>query len=47
MHPWVGAGPEDRRILLEELHLDSIDGLFTRLPEAVRVDGLDPAACTG
>lgn len=41
MHPWVGAGPEDRRILLEELRLDSIDGLFARLPEAVRIEGLD------
>ncbi len=41
MHPWIGAGPEDRRNLLVELGLETIDELFDRLPEAVRIDRLD------
>lgn len=41
MHPWIGAGPEDRRNLLAELGLDSIDQLFERLPSAVCVDSLN------
>ena len=41
MHPWIGAGPEDRRNLLAELGLDSIDQLFSRLPSAVCIDRLD------
>ncbi len=41
MHPWIGAGPEDRRNLLDELSLESIDQLFARLPEAIRIDRLD------
>ena len=41
MHPWIGAGPEDRRNLLDELGLETIDQLFARLPEAVRIDRLD------
>lgn len=41
MHPWIGAGPQDRRALLDELGLDSIDRLFDPLPDAVRIDRLD------
>ncbi len=41
MHPWIGAGPEDRRNLLDELGLETIDALFSRLPEAVRIEALD------
>lgn len=41
MHPWIGAGPEDRRTLLSELGLESIDQLFERLPANVCIDGLD------
>ncbi|MEN8164948.1 MAG: aminomethyl-transferring glycine dehydrogenase subunit GcvPA [Acidobacteriota bacterium] len=41
MHPWVGAGPQDRRNLLDELGLETIDQLLARLPEAVRIDRLD------
>lgn len=41
MHPWVGAGPEDRRHLLSELGLKSIDELFASIPAGVCVDGLD------
>jgi glycine dehydrogenase subunit 1 len=41
MHPWVGAGPEDRRHVLSELGLESIDELFASIPGGVRVDGLD------
>lgn len=41
MHPWIGAGPEDRRDLLAELGLDDIDSLFETLPESIRIDGLD------
>jgi glycine dehydrogenase subunit 1 len=41
MHPWVGAGPEDRRLILSELGLKSIDELFASIPAGVCVDGLD------
>ena len=41
MHPWVGAGPEDRRHILAELGLDSIDELFASIPSSVCVDGVD------
>ncbi len=40
MHPWVGAGPDDRRDLLRELGLETIDQLFARIPEAVCIDRL-------
>ncbi|MCJ7753764.1 MAG: glycine dehydrogenase, partial [Thermoanaerobaculales bacterium] len=40
MHPWVGAGPEDRRIILSELGLESINELFASIPAGVCVDGL-------
>ena len=41
MHPWVGAGPEDRRQILDELGLDSIDDLFATIPSSVCVDRVD------
>ena len=41
MHPWIGAGPEDRRRILEELGASSVDDLFDRLPEQIRIDSLD------
>ena len=41
MHPWVGAGDEDRRVILDELGLDSIDDLFRTVPEAVCVESID------
>ena len=41
MHPWVGAGPEDRSHILSELGLESIDELFSSIPSGVCVDGLD------
>ena len=41
MHPWVGAGPEDRRHILSELGLKSIDQLFASIPAGVCVDSLD------
>jgi len=41
MHPWVGAGSEDRRRLLEELRCGEISDLFATLPEDIRIDGLD------
>ena len=41
MHPWVGAGPEDRRQILSELGLQSIDDLFASIPSGVCVDGID------
>jgi glycine dehydrogenase subunit 1 len=40
MHPWIGAGPEDRQRLLAELGCESIDELFASLPEEVCVDRL-------
>jgi glycine dehydrogenase subunit 1 len=41
MHPWVGAGDDDRRRILAELGLDSIDQLFESIPAEVCVDRLD------
>ncbi len=41
MHPWVGAGPQDRRRLLEELGREEISDLFATLPGEIRIDGLD------
>ena len=41
MHPWVGAGDEDRRHILKELGLESIDQLFASIPAAVCVDALE------
>ena len=41
MHPWVGAGLDDRRHILDELGLESVDDLFTSIPAEVRIDGLD------
>jgi glycine dehydrogenase subunit 1 len=41
MHPWVGAGADDRRHLLDELGLDSPDRLFATIPPEVRVDRVD------
>ncbi len=41
MHPWVGAGLEDRRHILSELGLKSIDELFASIPAGVCVDSLD------
>ena len=40
MHPWIGAGDEDRRRILAELGLDSIDELFASIPAEVCVDRL-------
>ncbi len=45
MHPWVGAGDDDRRHILQELGLESIDQLFDSIPAEVCVDRLElPAA---
>ena len=41
MHPWVGAGLEDRRRILDELGIESIDDLFASIPAEVSVDGLE------
>ncbi len=41
MHPWIGAGPEDRRRLREELGLASEEDLFASVPAEVKVDRLD------
>ncbi len=41
MHPWIGAGPEDRRRLREELELASEEDLFASVPAEVKVDRLD------
>ena len=41
MHPWVGAGEEDRRHLLSVLGLKSINQLFASIPSGVCIDGLD------
>jgi glycine cleavage system P protein (glycine dehydrogenase) subunit 1 len=40
MHPWIGAGDEDRQQILTELGLDSIDELFSSIPAEVCVDRL-------
>ena len=41
MHPWIGAGQEDRRSILAELGLSSINELFSSIPPEVCVQGLD------
>jgi glycine dehydrogenase subunit 1 len=41
MHPWVGAGPQDRQQILEELGVAGIDELFATIPAEVCVDRLD------
>ncbi len=41
MHPWIGVGEADRRRILDELGLDSVDALFETVPAAVRTDRLD------
>ena len=38
MHPWIGAGEDDRRALLDELGLTSVDELFATIPAEVCVD---------
>ena len=40
MHPWVGAGDDDRRRILAELGVAAIDDLFASIPSAVCVDRL-------
>lgn len=40
MHPWIGAGDEDRRRILSEIGLESIDQLFESIPAEVCVDRL-------
>jgi glycine dehydrogenase subunit 1 len=40
MHPWIGAGDDDRRRILTEIGLDSIDELFSSIPPEVCVDRL-------
>lgn len=40
MHPWIGAGDDDRRRMLTEIGLDSIDELFASIPAEVCVDRL-------
>jgi glycine cleavage system P protein (glycine dehydrogenase) subunit 1 len=40
MHPWIGAGAEDRARILAELGKGSVDELFLQLPESVRVDAV-------
>jgi len=50
MHPWIGAGDDDRRRILSEIGLGSTDDLFSAIPPAVCVDrvplanGLDEQA---
>jgi glycine dehydrogenase subunit 1 len=41
MHPWVGAGADDRRQILSELGLKSIDELFASIPGGVCIDRLE------
>jgi len=43
MHPWIGAGHDDRRNILNELGLDTVDALFSSIPAEVCVDLLDLA----
>jgi glycine dehydrogenase subunit 1 len=38
MHPWIGAGLEDRRRILDELGLRGIDDLFAAIPPEVCTD---------
>ncbi len=46
MHPWIGAGPDDRRRILDELGVNSVDDLFRSLPEEVTVDRISmPEGC--
>ena len=40
MHPWIGAGDDDRRRILAELGLGSVDQLFASIPSEVCVDRL-------
>ena len=41
MHPWIGAGDDDRRRILEEIGCSSIDELFASIPAEVCVESLD------
>ena len=41
MHPWVGAGDDDRLRILHELGLESIDQLFASIPSEICVDLLE------
>ncbi len=41
MHPWIGAGHEDRRHILDELGYVDADDLFATIPAEVRLDRLD------
>jgi len=41
MHPWIGAGREDRDHILRELGAGSIDELFSSIPSGVAIGGLD------
>ena len=41
MHPWIGAGDEDRTEILRRLGIDHLDRLFEPLPAEVRVDKVD------
>lgn len=46
MHPWIGAGPEDRERILAELGLSDIDELFASLPEEICTERLEmPDSC--
>jgi glycine dehydrogenase subunit 1 len=46
MHPWIGVGREDRRRVLDELGVDSVDDLFRSVPEEVCVERLQiPPGC--
>ncbi len=38
MHPWVGAGDDDRRRILAEIGVATIDDLFASIPPEVCVD---------
>jgi glycine dehydrogenase subunit 1 len=40
MHPWIGAGDDDRRRMLAEIGVGSIDELFASIPSEVCVDRL-------
>ncbi|MEE4271067.1 MAG: aminomethyl-transferring glycine dehydrogenase subunit GcvPA [Thermoanaerobaculales bacterium] len=40
MHPWIGAGDDDRRRILSEIGLTSVDQLFESIPAEVCVDRL-------
>ena len=50
MHPWIGAGEDDRRAILDELGVASIDELFATIPSDVcvaRVPLGAPGDCHG